>query len=306
MIEYEIVKHDRIRGVRVLVNTIRIRSTHMHHDTELLYVIRGSGTVVIRNHPYHLKQDDSLVINAYEPHEILSEGTDFTLIIIQFSGHFLQDYCSLNHMLFPGGNLREQLSEEMMDRLKKEIFDLSVSYLEGGEYFSMFCVSRLSGILYMLMKHTDIIVLSESEYTKKRKTEKRMIRISEYIEMNYMEPIRLADLAEKEGITETHLSHFIRQEFGISFQDYLRSKRLESAVRLIGTNRTLCEISDACGFSELKYMTKAFRQAFHMTPAEYRELESPAANKTAASDSSEYIYSNAEALALLHEIAQAD
>ncbi len=35
MIEYEIVKHDVIRGVRVLVNTIRFRSTHMHHDTEL-------------------------------------------------------------------------------------------------------------------------------------------------------------------------------------------------------------------------------------------------------------------------------
>ncbi len=269
-------------------------------------MIRGSGTVIIRSHPYHLEQDDSLVINAYEPHEILSEESDFTLIIIQFSGHFLQDYCPLNHVLFSSGSLREQLTEETMDLLRKDIFDLTVSYLKGGEYFSLFCVSRLSGILYTLMKNTSLTVLSESEYTKKRKTEKRMIRISEYIETNYMEPVRLCDLAEKEGITETHLSHFIRQEFGISFQEYLRNKRLESAVRMINTNRTLCEISDACGFSELKYMTKAFRQAFHMSPAEYRSLESPAVHSTAGSDSSEYIYSRTEALELLQETARAD
>ena len=303
MIDYEIVRHDRMRGVRVLINSIRIRSLHMHHDTELLYVIHGSGSVIIRNHPYHLDQNDIFVINAYEPHEILSDGNDFTLIIIQFSGHFLQEYCSLNRMLFSNGRLSEQMDKEDLADLKRDIFDLSVSYLEGGEYFSLLCVSRLSAILYSLMKHTDMILLSESEYAKRRKTEKRMMRISEYIEMNYQEPLRLRDLAEKEGVTETHLSHFIRQEFGISFQEYLRNKRLECAVRMIHTNRTLCEISDACGFSELKYMTKAFREAFHMTPAQYRALAAPAVHHAGSSDSTEYIYPAKEALALLKETA---
>ena len=51
-------------------------------------------------------------------------------------------------------------------------------------------------------------------------------------------------------------------------------------MRLIHTGRTLSEISEYCGFSELKYMTKAFKETIHMTPAEY-------------------IYSDAEAVSLL-------
>ena len=301
MIEYEIVKHDRIHGVRVLVNTIRIRSVHMHHDTELLYVIRGSGTVIIRNRSFSLSENDGIIINAYESHEILSNESDFTLIIIQFSGHFLQDYSPIRNVLFPEENLIRLLSENEMNRLREEIYDLSISYLEAEGYFRLYCVSRLSGILFRVLNNIEAQVLDEAEYAKRRKSEKRMKRISEYIEQNYQDPIRLSDIAEQEGITVTHLSHLIREQFGMSFQEYLKNKRLENAVRMIHTQRTLSEISALCGFSELKYMTKAFQEAFQMTPAEYRRMEAPAVSRNKSQDSSEYIYSRWEALRLLKE-----
>ena len=301
MIEYEIVKHDRIRGVRVLVNAIRIRSVHMHHDVELLYVIRGSGTVIIRNRSYSLSEKDGIFINAYESHEILSNDSNFTLIIIQISGHFLQDYAPVRNVIFPEENLSRLLSSDEMSGLRNEIYDLSIAYLGAEEYFRLYCVSRLSGILYRILNNTDAQILNEEEYAKRRRSEKRMKRISEYIEQNYQDSIRLSDIAEQEGITVTHLSHLIRKHFGMSFQEYLKNKRLENAVRMIHTGRTLSEISALCGFSELKYMTKAFQEAFQMSPAEYRRQEVPAINRNHASDSSEYIYSRQEALKILHE-----
>ena len=301
MIEYEIVKHDRIRGVRVLVNAIRIRSIHMHHDVELLYVIRGSGTVIIRNRSYSLSEKDGIFINAYENHEILSNDSNFTLIIIQFSGHFLQDYAPVRNVIFPEENLSRLLSSDEMSGLRNEIYDLSIAYLGAEGYFRLYCVSRLSGILYRILNNTDAQILNEEEYAKRRRSEKRMKRISEYIEQNYQDSIRLSDIAEQEGITVTHLSHLIRKHFGMSFQEYLKNKRLENAVRMIHTGRTLSEISALCGFSELKYMTKAFQEAFQMSPAEYRRQEVPAINRNHASDSSEYIYSRQEALKILHE-----
>ena len=301
MIEYEIVKHDRIRGVRILVNTIRIRSVHMHHDTELLYVIRGSGTVIIRSRSYPLTENDGIFINAYESHEILSNEPGFTLVIIQFSGHFLQDYCPIRNVLFPEQNLKEILSKKDMAALGSEILDLSVAYLEADHYFSLYCVSKLSGILYRILKNADVQVLDDTEYAKRRKSEKRMKRISEFIEQNYQDTVRLTDIAEQEGITVTHLSHLIREQFGMSFQEYLKNKRLECAVRMIHSGRTLSEIAALCGFSELKYMTKAFQEAFGMTPAEYRRMEPPSFDRRNAPDSSEYIYSRNEALTLLRK-----
>ena len=301
MIEYEIVKHERIRGVRVLVNTIRIRSVHMHHDTELLYVIRGSGMVIIRNRSYPVSENDGIFVNAYESHEILSNESDFTLIIIQFSGHFLQDYAPIRNVIFPEGNLSRMLSGKEMLELRDEIFDLSTAYLEGEGYFQLYCVSRLSDILFRILNRTDVQVLDVAEYEKRRRNEKRMKRISEYMEQNYQAPIRLAEIAEQEGITVTYLSHLIREQFGMTFQEYLKNKRLENAVRMIHTGRTLSEISALCGFSELKYMTKAFQEAFQMTPAEYRRLEAPAVSRSKAQDSSEYIYSRQEALKFLQK-----
>jgi AraC-like DNA-binding protein len=128
-----------------------------------------------------------------------------------------------------------------------------------------------------------------------------MKRVSEYIEANYQDQIRLSDIAEQENLTVTHLSHLISEQFGVSFQDYLKHKRLENAVRLIHTGRTLSEISEYCGFSELKYMTKAFKETFHMTPAEYRKKEEQIPSVSSLEDRSEYIYSDREALALLRQ-----
>ena len=106
----------------------------------------------------------------------------------------------------------------------------------------------------------DTAELSETEYTKRKKQNRRIDRITSYISENYQGPIRLSDLAEMEGITTTHLSHFFTENFGMTFQEYLKDKRLECALRMIGDDSlTISEIASSSGFSELKYMTKAFK-----------------------------------------------
>lgn len=302
MIEYELVTHDRIRGVRVLINTIRIRAIHMHHDAELLYTLQGSGTIVIRNHPYAVKAGDAVLINAHESHEIISGQGDFTLIIIQFSPHFLEDYGSLRNIRYLDTMLCEAMECGAYRKLTEEIRSLSLAYLEGGPYSQLSVISHLSRILYLILTNTRTEVLSDTEYTKRRRNEKRMKRVSEYIEANYQDQIRLSDLADTEHLTVTHLSHLITEQFGISFQDYLKHKRLENAVRMIHSDRTLSEISEYCGFSELKYMTKAFRETFHMSPAEYRKKEEQTQYVSPSRDHTEYIFSDEKALALLRTL----
>ena len=142
---------------------------------------------------------------------------------------------------------------------------------------------------------------SEAEYTRRHRDEKRMKRISDYIEAHFQDPIRLADLAESEDITVTHLSHLIKDLFGVSFQEYLRNKRLEHALRLIHSGRPLSEISAEAGFSELKYMTAAFKETFHMTPAQYRRNVQQDPIETSMPNSSEYIWPDHEALPMLEQ-----
>ena len=301
MIEYEIIKHDKMKDIRVLLNSIKMRSLHMHHDIELILVLDGRGSIIVKNKQYHVTKGDSLIINAYDNHEILSIKDSLTVVIIQFSNNLLNDYYhELKNTVFLDTLIRDKMPEKEYKLFYQNIIELSEEYIKADKLFELKCIHILSDILYYLFKYMNTSELSESEYSKRKKQNRRIDRISSYIDANYQEPIRLSDIAEIEGISTTHLSHFISENFGITFQEYLKDKRLESALRMISDNSlTLSEIAARSGFSELKYMNSAFQETFGLSPNKYREegFISLPINKKA--NISEYIYSDQESLSLL-------
>ena len=304
MIEYEIIKHDKMKDLRVFINSIKMRSLHMHHDIELLLVLEGKGTIIIKSKKYYVTKGDTILINAYETHEIISNQDSLTVLIIQFSTNTLKNYYHrLNNVIFLDVLPRDKFPKKDYQVFINNILDISYSYINAEELFEFNCISKLSNILYYLFKYMNTSELSQSDYSKRNKVNKRIDRINTYIDANYQSPIRLQDIAEIENITTTHLSHFITENFGMSFQDYLTDKRLECALRMISdTSLTLSEIASSSGFSELKYMNKAFKDTFDLTPNEYREkgfISLPINKKTNAS---EYIYSDKESLILLKQL----
>ena len=94
-----------------------------------------------------------------------------------------------------------------------------------------------------------------------------------YINNHFQEKISLADIAQKEDLSIAYLSRFFKTQIGQSFQSYINALRLEHAIFLLtNTNKTILDISIESGFSDLKYMTKAFSEKFNMTAGEYRRL----------------------------------
>ena len=80
-----------------------------------------------------------------------------------------------------------------------------------------------------------------------------------------------AALAKELGVDLYYLSHFFREHFGLSFQEYLAKLRCEKARReLLLTDRSLLDISLSCGFSSPKYFQRAFQKQYGATPKEYR------------------------------------
>lgn len=304
MIEYEIVRHDRLKDVRVFINSIRLRSVHMHRDLELFVVVEGEGTVIIKNEKHHVTRGDTILINAYDSHEIIAVTDTLTLLIIQFSNHFLREYYhAMRNTVFLNNTPKSEFPQNEYTRLLDDMIRLSQDYLKEDQLFELSCVHYLSDIIYMLYRYMDTTELSETEYTKRKKQNRRIDRISSYISENYQGPLRLSDIAEMEGVTTTHLSHFFTENFGMTFQEYLRDKRLECALRLIGDDSlTVSEIASSSGFSELKYMTRAFKDAFDMSPTEYRtsKVINLPANKKA--DISEYIHSRDDSLSILSSV----
>ena len=82
---------------------------------------------------------------------------------------------------------------------------------------------------------------------------------------------KLSEVAEKMGYSMSYLSHFIKECFGISFQEYLMILRCEKARQLLHTTKLpQLDICESCGFSDPKYFKKSFYSLYGCFPKEYR------------------------------------
>ncbi|MBE5814992.1 MAG: helix-turn-helix transcriptional regulator [Clostridiales bacterium] len=93
--------------------------------------------------------------------------------------------------------------------------------------------------------------------------------------------LSLARLAERFGYSEYHFSRKFREVSGMAFRDYLRYRRLAFALRRIRDTRDgLLEIALDHGFSSHEAFTRAFREAYGLTPSQYRRHPVPVAVRT--------------------------
>lgn len=305
--EYELVQHTSLQHVHFLVNRITYRSLHLHNEIELTLCLEGEGVYHTPQAEYPLYPGSLTLLNSYEPQDIVGKNGPVTLLILQFSSYFLEDYYpSLATTRWLEGDLRKVMPKDRADKAARLLLDAGIEYLTRSEYFELSCVSKISELIKLLLIFAPKESLTSGEQYKMQKQIRRMLNLSEYVAKNFQNPIRLADLAKEEGVTETHLSHFFREHFGLGFQEYLNVVRLEHAVRLLDVPaKTLTDISAEAGFSELKYMTRMFERQFGMKPAEFREQVNrrslPTRSVSGNGSTLESIFTEQDALDLLLE-----
>jgi AraC-like DNA-binding protein len=86
----------------------------------------------------------------------------------------------------------------------------------------------------------------------------------------------LGDLARCLGISPSRCSHVVRSCCGASFQDLLMQERLNRACALLRTSDLrLTEVAERCGFADVHYFSRCFRNRIGCSPGTFRR-RSPA------------------------------
>ena len=95
------------------------------------------------------------------------------------------------------------------------------------------------------------------------------------------EGLTLKNLASKFGYSEYHLSRKFKEISGMLFRDYLRYRKLAFALkRLRDTDESILAIGLDYGFSSNEAFTRAFKEAYGMTPTDYRRHPIPVVLRT--------------------------
>ena len=102
---------------------------------------------------------------------------------------------------------------------------------------------------------------------------KHIVRIMEYIDEHLHRRILLSEAAEAVGLSESYLSRLFKAELGCTFNEYVNSKKIENAAKLVRFSQySDAQISSLLAFSSQSYFIKQFRRYIGMTPKEYRKI----------------------------------
>jgi AraC-like DNA-binding protein len=99
----------------------------------------------------------------------------------------------------------------------------------------------------------------------------RLIRRTKaFLEAEFANPIRLADVGRAVGASPAYLTHVFRRVEGTSLHQYLTQLRLARALVELPRTEDLTALALETGFSSHSHFTRSFRRAFGVTPSEFR------------------------------------
>ena len=209
-----------------------------------------------------------------DSNEIIGEYEDIREVTVQFDLGMSEDslfgrnpFISVRKMM---NEARKGISFPLSAIMKvyKEIDTLSS--IQDGFY----AVMQFMTILYELSKCEGIRTLASTSYAKVavQDDSRRILKVKNFIAQNYMDELRLNQLADIAGMSPSAFSRFFKLHTGRNLSDYIIDIRLGYAARLlVDTSRSVSEISFDCGFNNLSNFNRIFKRKKSCSPTEFRE-----------------------------------
>jgi|SRR5215471_15479049 len=96
-------------------------------------------------------------------------------------------------------------------------------------------------------------------------------RVLGYIDANLETKITVDHLAKFARVSRSHLCYLFKAEIGVAPIKYIKRCRIERARELLEqTNLSIKEIRSKVGLTDRSHFTRGFKEAFGVTPSEYR------------------------------------
>lgn len=252
---------------------------HNHSVFELNFVENAAGVKRIVGDSQEVIGDFDLCLitspdleHVWEQNVCRSE--DIREITIQF------DFSMGEETLF-GRNPYASITRMMQEAKKGLSFPLkaimkvyrlldTLSTVKDGFY----AVQQFLTILYELSKCENARTLASSSYAKVAVEDdsRRILKVKNYISKNYMDELRLPDLASLAGMSSSAFSRFFKLHTGRNISEYIIDLRLGYAARmLVDTAKSISEIGFDCGFNNLSNFNRIFKKKKGCSPSEFRE-----------------------------------
>lgn len=250
-------------------------ATHFHSDYELNMVLNTSGERIIGDSVERFSSFDLVLIGPNVPHAWRGETVEGNHVVtIQFHDKLL-DFPILSKKMFSPIKELLQKSSRGIQFTDSGDFTLRNKILNICKMTGFNASLEFFSLLYDLATNAGQRILAsgafDSESIIRESKSRRISKICDYINQNYMNSLNLTDIASEVGMSNSALSHFFKKRTNRNLIDYINDIRLGYATKMLfETTHSINEIAFLCGFNNISNFNRIFRKSKGQTPTEFR------------------------------------
>lgn len=255
---------------------------HWHDELEILIVETGTAHVSVNGTDYMVNQGEGFFINTEALHGVWrAEDEPCYLQSVVF------------HPRLVGGSVDSILWQKYLEPLltdpcrpcvhfvNKQKWEKAAStaiqaawqsYVSETEGFEFEVREQLSRLIFLLTKNCPAIEKTPSEKTLR--DGERIKVMLQYIQEHYNGELTLSKIAKSAAVSENECLRCFRSMIGCTPIQYVKQVRIQKAAELLSsTNQKISDIGTECGFQEMSYFAKTFRELKGCTPSEFRKAQ---------------------------------
>lgn len=252
---------------------------HTHNMLELSIVKSGTGKYYIGNEVYDIQKNDIFIINNVEAHGIeMNENESMSNLVIHFeprlvwSGNNDFDLRYLKVFFDRSQKFCHKLdtSNAATKKIQELFFEMEEEFLGKQPEYNLMVKVKLLNMLVLLLRHYNYVA-EENSHEEKNYEIKIINKVTDYVDNNYDQDIKLQELADIAHMNATYFSTFFKKYNGLTLTEYIVRKRISRAMEYLkATDKTVLEISGLCGFNNSANFNKMFKKVTGITPTQYR------------------------------------
>ncbi len=253
---------------------------HFHPHYEFVQVIQSTGRRMVGDHIGYFREDDLVFMGSLLPHVWVNDseylngnaGHEADALVI----HFTDDFLGREFMTIPEmEKFRKvlKLAERGMVLHQNTRREINTIMKRMPEMNGLQRLSALFSIFDIMSSSNEYALLASPKFIQNFHyySSDRYKKVTEYILHNFDRDISLSEIASVASMGVTTFCNFFKEQYRVTFVEYLASVRLGHACKLLSEkDRNIVEIAYECGYNNLANFNRQFKKFKNMTPSDYR------------------------------------
>lgn len=233
---------------------------NIHENLEFLFFLEGEGRILLDGAASAVRAGDIAAINSYTAHQVVTDGelTQFCLIVDS-------SFCQYNSIDPTRLDFRPVIQDSRAQELFRQVMDVCTQPESKFGYTAIKC-SVLNLVLYLCQSFSTPrqrpLAIGDSAMSY-------VCAATQYINENLSARLTAQSVSTHVGVSKYHFLRLFKRLTGVTLSHYINALRCERARQLLEQGEyKIKEAACLCGFSNLSYFSRTFRQHIGMLPSQ--------------------------------------